>query len=71
MKKFIKNFKEALDIEEVEVMEDTILEEIEEWDSVGYISTMAMIDEEYDQVVSANNLKKCKSVSDIFNLIEK
>lgn len=71
MEKFIESFKEALDIEDIEIMEDTILEEIEEWDSVGYISTMAMIDEEYDEVISANNLRECKSVADIFNLIGK
>jgi acyl carrier protein len=68
MNEFIENFKEALDVEGEFNLEKK-LNEIDEWDSMGYISMMAMIDEKYGKVVSANQLKKCETIGDLYKLI--
>lgn len=70
MNEFIKKFKEALDIEgEFDINAE--LEEFEEWDSMGYISVMSMLDEEYGKEVNANQLKDCKTLADLYELVSK
>ena len=70
MKEFIEKFKEALDIEgELDI--NVELEEFEEWDSMGYISMMSMLDEEYGKEVDANQLKACKTLADLYGLVSK
>ena len=67
---FIGKFKEALDIEgEFDI--NVELEEFEEWDSMGYISVMSMLDEEYRKEVNANQLKACKTLADLYELVSK
>jgi len=67
---FIEKFKEALDIEgEYDI--DAELEEFGEWDSMGYISIMSMLDEEYGQEVNADQLKACKTLADLYELVSK
>jgi acyl carrier protein len=67
---FIEKFKEALDIEgEFDI--NVELEEFEEWDSMGYISIMSMLDEEYGKEVDANQLKVCKTLTDLYELVSK
>jgi len=67
---FIEKFKEALDIEgELDI--NVELEEFEEWDSMGYISMMSMLDEEYGKEVDANQLKACKTLADLYELVSK
>lgn len=70
MNEFIEKFKEALDIEgEFDI--NVELEEFEEWDSMGYISIMSMLDEEYGKEVDANQLKVCKTLADLYKLVSK
>ena len=70
MNEFIDKFKEALDIES-ECDIDAKLEEFGEWDSMGYISVMSMLDEEYGKEVSADQLKACKTLADLYKLVSK
>jgi acyl carrier protein len=67
---FIKKFKDALDIEGVLDIK-VELEELEEWDSMGYISIMFMLDEEYGKEVSADQLKACETLADLYKLVSK
>jgi len=70
MNEFIEKFKEALDIEgELDI--NVELEEFAEWDSMGYISMMSMLDEEYGKEVNANQLKACKTLADLYKLVSK
>ena len=70
MTEFIEKFKEALDIEgEFDI--NVELEEFEEWDSMGYISVMSMLDEEYGKEVNASQLKDCKTLADLYELVSK
>ena len=66
----MEKFKEALDIEgEFDI--NVELEEFAEWDSMGYISIMSMLDEEYEKEVNADQLKVCKTLADLYELISK
>ncbi len=70
MNEFIEKFKDALDIVgEFDI--NVELEEFNEWDSMGYISVMSMLDEEYEKEVNANQLKDCKTLADLYKLASK
>lgn len=70
MNEFIEKFKEALDVEgEFDI--NVELEEFKEWDSMGYISVMSMLDEKYGKEVNANQLKDCKTIADLYELVSK
>lgn len=67
---FIEKFKEALDIEG-EYDLNVEMEDFKEWDSMGYISIMSMLDDEYGKEVNADQLKACKTLADLYKLVSK
>lgn len=66
---FLELMKETLDLE-TELTLDVKLRELDEWDSLAYLSTIAMIDDEYDVVISANDFKELETLGDIAKAIE-
>lgn len=70
--KFIDLFAEVLELEsDHQLTTATIFRELEEWDSLAYLSVIAMIDEEYDVVIEGNDFKKLITIGDIINDISK
>ncbi|MCA1918822.1 MAG: acyl carrier protein [Flavobacterium piscis] len=70
--KFIKSFAEALEIEDASNLNlDTIFRELPEWDSLAYLSLIAMIDEEYGVVIDGNEFRKLQTIGDILSFIKK
>jgi acyl carrier protein len=68
--KFIELFKETLEIEDGEVTIETRFRELEQWDSLAFLSVIAMIDEEYDVVIEGNDFKKISTVGELITEIE-
>ena len=66
---FVEFFKETLEIEDREVNLLDEFREFDEWDSLGLLSVIAMIDEEYDVIIESNTFQKLKTVGDISNYI--
>lgn len=68
---FIEKFAEAIEIEPTESLSaDTIFRELDEWDSLAYLSIIAMMDEEYDVQIENAEFKQLKTLGDIMNYIE-
>ena len=68
----VEEFKEQmLDIlnrdEEVEL--DEKLEDIEEWDSLGYVAFLAMAAEYTERTIRASEVRGAKTVRDLYNLV--
>lgn len=69
---FISNFTTAVDFQDaVEIRPDTLLSDLPEWDSLAALGVIVMFDMEYGATITGNDLKECKSISDIFKLVEK
>ncbi|MBQ7023321.1 MAG: acyl carrier protein [Akkermansia sp.] len=66
---FLELMQETLDIE-TELTLDMKFRELDEWDSLAYLSTIAMIDDEYDVVINANEFKTLETLGDIAKAIE-
>ncbi|MDR0988641.1 MAG: acyl carrier protein [Prevotellaceae bacterium] len=66
---FIENLKEVLEIEDREIGMSDEFKKYEEWDSLAYLSVIAMIDEKYDKQISDAVFKQLSTVRDLFNAI--
>lgn len=66
---FLELMQDTLDLE-TELTLDVRFRELDEWDSLAYLSTIAMIDDEYDVVINANDFKALETLGDIVKAIE-
>lgn len=62
--------QEVLEIEDRELSLNDQFKEFEEWDSLAYLSTIAMIDDEYGVVINAAEFREFKTLGDIIKAIE-
>ena len=70
--KLIKDFLEILDeTPSHEVNENTIIRDLDEWDSMTALSLMAMIDEVYSKSISPEELEKIIDLNDLFSFLKK
>lgn len=70
VQEFIEKFAEAIEVEASELTADTEFRNLEEWDSVAYISVIAMMDEEYDIQIEMPIFKTLKTLGAIAEYIE-
>lgn len=70
MEKFIKLFGEALEREDEIKMEDNF-RDYEEWDSITYLTVIAMLDEEYGVQIEEAEFQKLRTVEDLYNACTK
>lgn len=66
----IDGIKDLLDTE-ADLTEETVLDDIEEWDSLASISVLAFFKQKMGLKVEAQALKNCKTVGDILKLAGK
>lgn len=67
---FIQHFEEAIEgIEPGSVRMNTVMRDLAQWDSLAVLTTLAMVDAEYEVVISANELAECRTVEDLFQLV--
>lgn len=60
---------ETLDTDQDNIKPDAELKSIEEWDSMGVISTIAMLDRKFGKILSAEQIEELKTVRDILDLM--
>ena len=69
MEQFIEKIIDVMDIEE-EITADTVLEDLEDWDSLSLVSFMAMANAAYGKKVVAADVKMAKTVADLYELVK-
>jgi acyl carrier protein len=71
LNKFIQNIANALEDESIKELSVNIkLENIDGWDSFAIMSVIAMIDEEYNLIVSGDEISKIDTLEQLFDLIQ-
>ena len=68
--KFINLFKETLEINNQDITLSTKFRDLENWDSLSFLSVLAMLDEEYDVVIEGNDFRKLVTIEDLINEIK-
>ncbi len=67
---FIEKLKEILeDTDSHLVTPDCIFKELEEWNSLAALSTIAMIDEEYNIVIKGDEIRTANTIEDLFHTV--
>ena len=66
---FFEEFSSLIGVERSSISNNSRLDELE-WDSMALISTMALIDEIFDIVVSGDKLTECITIGDILALVK-
>lgn len=64
--KFIEKLREALEIEDHEISMSDEFRTYDEWDSLAYLSLIAMLDEEYDIQMEEAEFKKLRTIEDLY-----
>ena len=71
IKEFIEHFVEQFDeAPAAEVTPDTRHHEMDEWSSMIALSVMAMIDEEYDVQIKADEMRNSQTVQELFDIVQ-
>ena len=68
--KLLSSLKEALQIENREITLEDIFRDYEEWDSLGRLSLIASLDEEFDLQIENKDFELLITVGDLLKAVE-
>ena len=70
IKEFIQNFADQFDEIDVNTLSpETNFRELEEWSSMVALSVLAMIDDEYDVQLKADEMRQTTLIQELFDLV--
>ena len=71
IKEFIENFANQFDDTDVSVFSaETRFRELDEWSSLLALAVLAMVDEEYDVQLKADQMRKANTVQELFDIVK-
>ncbi|MBR5481295.1 MAG: acyl carrier protein [Bacteroidaceae bacterium] len=70
MNEFIEKFAEAVDMDAAGLTPETEFRALDEWDSLSYLSVIAMMDEEYECQIETAEFKQLKTLAALAEFIE-
>lgn len=70
LKEKLTLIEEALDTEEGSLTPETILDDVDEWDSIAALSLIVMLDEEFDRTISGKQIRALATVEDILEYMK-
>ena len=70
MEKFLENFKAQFEETELsQITGETVFRNIEEWSSLISLSVIAMVDEEYGVTLKGDEMKRAKTIRDLYDIV--
>lgn len=66
---FLRFIKEYLEVENSELTVNTILSNLSEYDSMGKMSMISLLDDKFGISISAAELSQVKTIRDLINFI--
>lgn len=71
IQEFIEKFEDVFDDTDVSTLKpDTQFRELDEWTSMIALSTMAMVCDEYDVELTADEMRSANTFEDLFNTVQ-
>jgi acyl carrier protein len=68
-KEFLELTADALDMDVSDLSFDTKLHELDEWDSIGQLSFIGLVDDNFSTDIDLEKLAECDSISQLFDYI--
>ena len=70
LKEFIEKFADQFeDTDASEIQANTEYQELDEWSSITAMSLIALAKTQYGKTITGREVRSCKTVEDLFNLI--
>lgn len=69
-KEKIAMLEEMMELEEGTLTSQTELADLVEWDSIAFISFIALIDDKFDKIIKGSQIKEFKTVADALAVME-
>jgi len=66
---FLELTADALDVDVSDLSFDTKLHELDEWDSIGQLSFIGLVDDNFSIDIDIEKLTECDSISQLFDYI--
>ena len=66
---FLELTADALDVDVSDLSFDTKLHELDEWDSIGQLSFIGLVDDNFSIDINPEKLTECDSISQLFDFI--
>ncbi|HON17721.1 MAG TPA: acyl carrier protein [Salinivirgaceae bacterium] len=70
-KEFIEKFKATLEISDRDLNLNDKFRDYPEWDSLAYLSVVAMLDEEYGVIIETPDFRKLQTLNDLWEEIKR
>lgn len=71
LNEFIKGFAEQFDETDAsEIQAETCYQDLDEWSSLSAMSIIAFVKTQYNKAITGKEIRSCKTVEDLFNLIQ-
>lgn len=70
-KKFITDMEELLEVDGGSLKLTVDLTSLEQWDSLAFVSFLAMADSKFNTKVAPTELRQCKTIGDLMKLVSK
>lgn len=71
LEKFISDFADEFDDTDAsEITAHTEFKELDEWSSMLVLAVIAMAKTEYGKTITGSDIRNCKTVEDLYNLIQ-
>lgn len=69
LQEFIEKIAEAIEVENIEVLNgSTVIRDLDEWSSLSVMLLIAFYDEEFSKEIGNEDIKKCITLQDLYNL---
>lgn len=62
--------EEMMDLDAGALTPQTVLADLDEWDSVAILSLIVLIDEQFHKVITGTYIKEFVTVADVMNIME-
>lgn len=70
IEEFIESFLTAVDFQNpVEVLPETELRSLPEWDSLAALGVIVMFDVEFEKTITGDDIKGCTTLADLYGLL--
>ncbi len=71
LKDFVQNFAEQFDETDIsEFSANTAFRTINEWSSLVALNIIAMVDDEYDVQIKADDIRSSTTIEDLYNIVK-
>lgn len=65
----MKLIAETLDVDITSINENTVLNDLDEWDSMSRLSVIVMMDDEFGKTISGSDVRNFKTIKDILDMM--